>query len=519
MPPPQLAADAPVADIVRPVEIALLHALRHQTDVPVLHRFHGGLNQLLHLHEPLLFHQRLYGRAAAVMGAHVVGIVLNLDQKPQGIQFLYDGFPGFVAIHSGVFPAVLVDGGVVIHDVDDGKVMALSHLKVVGVMGGGNLHHARAELPVHVGVGDHGNHPVHQGQHHALSNQMAVSFILGMDGYGGIAQHGLRTGGGKGQEPGGAGRSVLLHHRVLDMPQMSGLFLVYHLCVGDGGIADRAPVDDAGPLVDIALFVHLYEDFGHGLVAAIVHSEALSVPVTGGAQFLQLFHDASAVFFFPVPGTLQKFLTSQLVLVDAFFFQFLDNLDLRGDGRVIRARQPQRVVALHPFETGQDILHGLVQGMAHVQLACDVWRGNHDGKGFSVVIHFRVEIFLVKPFFVEPVFQALGVVGLCQFFGTVFFHFVSFLLSCQLPRLIFTTLFCQNASAQSSLPGVSTKPFLPDALRRNIFAGQSSQSHSAFHCIKKALCRLSSAKGVINAVPPLFTAGAFMHPRCLSDFY
>ena len=32
--------------------------------------------------------------------------------------------------------------------------------------------------------------------------------------------------------------------------------------------------------------------------------------------------------------------------------------------------------------------------------------------------------------------------------------------------------------------------------------------HNAFLCNIKALCRLSSAKGVINAVPPLFTACA-----------
>ena len=37
--------------------------------------------------------------------------------------------------------------------------------------------------------------------------------------------------------------------------------------------------------------------------------------------------------------------------------------------------------------------------------------------------------------------------------------------------------------------------------------------HGPVH--KKTLCRLSSAKGVINAVPPLFTAGAPWRPGCL----
>ena len=88
------------------------------------------------------------------------------------------------------------------------------------------------------------------------------------------------------------------------MPQMARLLLVLHLRVGDRGIAHRTPVDDAPPLVDIALLMHLHEDFRHGPVAALVHGEALPVPVAGGAHLLQLVNDAAAVLPLPVPGTL-----------------------------------------------------------------------------------------------------------------------------------------------------------------------------------------------------------------------
>ena len=77
--PPQLAADAPVADVVGPVEIGLLHPLGDQTDLAFPDSLDCGLNEFIHLDEPLLLDQRLNGSAASVMGSYVVSIVLDAD--------------------------------------------------------------------------------------------------------------------------------------------------------------------------------------------------------------------------------------------------------------------------------------------------------------------------------------------------------------------------------------------------------------------------------------------------------
>ena len=77
--PPELAADAPVADVVGPVEIGLLHPLRDQTDFALFDRLDSRLDQLVHLHKPLLLDQGLNGSAASVMGPYVVSVVLNAD--------------------------------------------------------------------------------------------------------------------------------------------------------------------------------------------------------------------------------------------------------------------------------------------------------------------------------------------------------------------------------------------------------------------------------------------------------
>ena len=168
---------------------------------------------------------------------------------------------------------------------------------------------------------------------------------------------------------------------------------------------------------------------------------------------------------------------------------------------MIRARLPEGIVALHALEPDQDVLHGIVQGVAHVELPCDVRRGNHDGEGFPVVVHLRAEILPVQPFLIQPVLQPSGVVGLCQFRGMPFFHGMLFF---------------------RGMPFFHAHKLLLSALRRRPGSRECPSSIPSKGPIpesKKALCRLSSAKGVINAVPPLFTAGRTRVHTASSDFY
>ena len=76
---------------------------------------------------------------------------------------------------------------------------------------------------------------------------------------------------------------------------------------------------------------------------------------------------------------------------------------------------PEGLISLHPLEADDDVLHGLIQGMAHVELAGDVRRRNDNGKGLLGVIHDGVEVLLLLPLLVDPVLDALGIVGLGKF--------------------------------------------------------------------------------------------------------
>ena len=63
--PPQLAGNAPVADIVQPVAVNLGETLRHKFNIPVLYRLGSRLCQGFHLYKPLGGNHRLNGGVTA----------------------------------------------------------------------------------------------------------------------------------------------------------------------------------------------------------------------------------------------------------------------------------------------------------------------------------------------------------------------------------------------------------------------------------------------------------------------
>ena len=76
---------------------------------------------------------------------------------------------------------------------------------------------------------------------------------------------------------------------------------------------------------------------------------------------------------------------------------------------------PECIIALHPLIADQDILHGIVKGMSHMKLSCDIRRGNYDRKRCFGMIHLCMEVFLRKPFVIDSVLNPFGIVGLCKF--------------------------------------------------------------------------------------------------------
>ena len=363
-----------------------------------------------------------------------MGQRLGAFQRADGLQIGQNGLAGLQRGHAGVLAAVqhlrLVSGGaaggaqfiggglvggaghaaVIGQHPHHGQVVALAHLKVVGVVGGGDLHHAGALLHVGVLVADDGNFLVQQRQNDMAAMQMGVAGVIGVDGHGGVAQHGLGTGGGQLQHLAG------LLDLIQQVPEAALLALVLHLGVGNGGVAVGAPVDHPVAPVDQALVVQADEHLLDRVGAALVHGKPLPLPVTGGAQLFQLADDAAAVGVFPRPGALQKAVPAHHFLGQAVRPHGLHHLGLGGNGGVVGAGHPQGGVALHALVADEDVLPGVVHGVAHVQLAGDVGRRHDDGEGLFAAVDFGVEVAVVAPVLVNAVLHAFGVILFCEFF-------------------------------------------------------------------------------------------------------
>ena len=193
---------------------------------------------------------------------------------------MHDRFSCLVALHACIFAAVFIDGSVIVHDIDFRQIMTLAHLKVIGVMGRCDLYSAGSEFFIYIGIRHDRDFFAHQRQDCFLSYDVFVALIIRMYGDGCIAQHGLRTGGCDLQEIIGS------HDRILDMPEMSVLFLMLNFRVGKGCLTYRTPVDDPGALIDIAFLIQADKYFFYRFGASLVHGEPFSVPVTGYAQLL-----------------------------------------------------------------------------------------------------------------------------------------------------------------------------------------------------------------------------------------
>ena len=125
MPPPELAADAPVALFAQPVEVALGIACRMNVDAARSHRVHRLLGKtgrsvglVRHPHEPLVRQIRLDRRLAAIRVVEPNQIRLDSLEKIAGLQVFHDPLAHDQPVQSGVFAGVFVVRAIRVEEVD-----------------------------------------------------------------------------------------------------------------------------------------------------------------------------------------------------------------------------------------------------------------------------------------------------------------------------------------------------------------------------------------------------------------
>ena len=286
--------------------------------------------------------------------------------------------------------------------------MADTHLIVVRIMGRSNFYSAGTEFGINIAISDDRNNSVGSRQTQSFANQIAITRVLRVNCYCSIAGQSFRTGGCNHQAA-----AFFFNYRVVDVPEMARVVLMLNLDIAQCGVAVYAPVGDTGAFVNQALFKQSAENLANSLGAAFIHSEALTLPVAGNAQMLQLVDNAVAVLLLPFPNAFQELFAAQVITGFAFlFFDNLFNLNLGCQACMVIAGHPQGVVPHHAVPADQDILQGIIQCMAHMQLTGDVRWGDNNTEGFLALFYFGMKITMLFPEFIPFLLYGSRIINL-----------------------------------------------------------------------------------------------------------
>ena len=120
-------------------------------------------------------------------------IILYLNQKSELIKILNYSLSCLVSVHSGIFTAVLIDSGIIVHDIDFGKVMTLTHLEIVRVVSRRYLNNTCSEFHIYIVILNNRDCLIDKRKPYLSAVKIGISLILGINCNRCIAEHGLRS--------------------------------------------------------------------------------------------------------------------------------------------------------------------------------------------------------------------------------------------------------------------------------------------------------------------------------------
>ena len=235
----------------------------------------------------------------------------------------------------------------------------------------------RARVGLHdlIGVNAaHLHHLFHQGLRHdvglAVVGLHQGVALVGVEGDGQVAGQGPDGGGPDHKEQLAvvqmAQLALVILHGEFHIDGGAGVVLVLDLRLSQGGLIVGAPVHRLEPLVDIALLVHGPKDLDLLRLEAGVHGLIGVLPVADDAQALEALHLHVNVVLGKVVAGGAELRHRHLLVVELVL---LDDGRLDGHTVVVPAGDIGGIVPPHGGGAGDEVLDGLVQGMAHMQVA------------------------------------------------------------------------------------------------------------------------------------------------------
>src|SRR5690606_25595738 len=163
MAPPELAADAPILDVVHPLEVGLRPVLRDEADATVFDRLDRGFGKRSDADVPLIREPRLEDLAAAIAARYRQLVRLDFLEQPLRFEIRND----LLARLEAAFAPIALGYGVVqdrilIEDVDERQVVPFADFVVVEVVPRRDLDAAGSEFGIDVGIADNRNRAIGQ---------------------------------------------------------------------------------------------------------------------------------------------------------------------------------------------------------------------------------------------------------------------------------------------------------------------------------------------------------------------
>ena len=257
--PPQLAANTPILHVLHPMGVCVFEFIGVEFDVILHHGLQSGLCHLVHLAEPLHGEFGLNHLVGSLGEAHLVDVILNLDQAASLFQQRDNGLAGLEAVHADQELCGLAQRAVVVEDVDGLQMVLDTEVVVVDVVRGRDFQCTRAELALYVLIVNQWDGAVYERHNGAFALVLGVTLVLRMHTDGRVAQDGLGARGGDGDV-----LARLAFDGIAHVVELGLQLFVNYLLIGNGGQRFGVPVDHAHATINLAFVVQIHKDVNHG---------------------------------------------------------------------------------------------------------------------------------------------------------------------------------------------------------------------------------------------------------------
>src|SRR5215469_4814429 len=135
MPPPQLAAHAPVADVAHPLEVGPCPALGHEACAALVHGGDRRRGERRDLHVPLVGEIGLEYRAAAIPAGNRVAVLLDALDEAGRLELRHDALASLEAVETAeALGHRIGERRLRSEDIDERQLMPLTDLVVVEIV-------------------------------------------------------------------------------------------------------------------------------------------------------------------------------------------------------------------------------------------------------------------------------------------------------------------------------------------------------------------------------------------------